>query len=190
MVGDASGRNRYGNIMKRTRARGHPRRQQNSVNRSYDSNGPEVRVRGTAFQLHEKYTTLARDAMVSGDRVVAENYQQHAEHYYRVLQGISPTIPVAAVDNGDETGASSTPMADSQNGVANNGNDNGRGNAADDVGVPPAPNAPNAPNANRVAAAAERPMPKPRRQTRLRGPLATNESAAETAPQPSALPSE
>jgi hypothetical protein len=78
--------------MKRSRGRG--RRQQNSVNRSYDSNGPDVRVRGNASQVYEKYQTLARDAMSSGDRVMAENYQQHAEHYYRIL--MSMPIPMLA----------------------------------------------------------------------------------------------
>ena len=52
---------------------------------SYDSNGPEVKVRGNASQVHEKYQALARDAVSSGDRVAAENYLQHAEHYYRML---------------------------------------------------------------------------------------------------------
>ena len=74
--------------MKRSRGRG--RRQQNPVNRSYDSNGPEVRVRGTAAQVYEKYQALARDAMLTGDRVNAENLQQHAEHYFRIMQTLQP----------------------------------------------------------------------------------------------------
>ena len=69
--------------MKRSRGRG--RRQQNSVNRSYDSNGPDVRVRGTASQVYDKYQALARDAMSAGDRVMSENYLQLAEHYYRIV---------------------------------------------------------------------------------------------------------
>lgn len=52
---------------------------------TFDSNGPEVRIRGNAFQINEKYTTLARDAMSSGDRVLAESYLQHAEHYQRMI---------------------------------------------------------------------------------------------------------
>lgn len=52
---------------------------------NYDSNGPDVRIRGNAFQVYEKYQTLARDAHASGDRVAAENYLQHAEHYYRII---------------------------------------------------------------------------------------------------------
>ena len=54
-------------------------------NRTFESNGPSVKVRGNANQLFEKYQALARDANTSGDRVAAENYLQHAEHYYRVL---------------------------------------------------------------------------------------------------------
>jgi hypothetical protein len=52
---------------------------------SYDSNGPEVRIRGTAWQVYEKYQALARDAQAAGDRVKAENLLQHAEHYYRII---------------------------------------------------------------------------------------------------------
>jgi Domain of unknown function (DUF4167) len=57
----------------------------NVVNRVFDSAGPEGRVRGTPAQVIEKYQGLARDAQLSGDRVAAENFQQHAEHYNRVL---------------------------------------------------------------------------------------------------------
>ncbi|MCB0056070.1 MAG: DUF4167 domain-containing protein, partial [Caldilineaceae bacterium] len=58
---------------------GSGRKQPNPLTRSYESNGPDVKIRGSAQQIAEKYTTLARDAMSSGDRVVAENYLQHAE---------------------------------------------------------------------------------------------------------------
>src|SRR5690242_5705192 len=54
-------------------------------NRTFDSNGPEVKVRGSASHVFEKYLQLARDANSSGDRVMAENYLQHAEHYYRIM---------------------------------------------------------------------------------------------------------
>lgn len=54
-------------------------------NRTFDSNGPEVKIRGSAAHVHEKYLQLARDANSSGDRVMAENYLQHAEHYFRIL---------------------------------------------------------------------------------------------------------
>ncbi|MDD2325157.1 MAG: DUF4167 domain-containing protein [Alphaproteobacteria bacterium] len=55
---------------------------------TFDSNGPDVRVRGNAWQVYEKYQSLARDAAGAGDRVMAENYLQHAEHYYRIIEAI------------------------------------------------------------------------------------------------------
>ncbi|HUD51197.1 DUF4167 domain-containing protein [Parvibaculum sp.] len=71
------------NNSKRSRGRG--RKPQSSGNRAYDSNGPDVKIRGTATHVCEKYQQLARDAISAGDRVMAENYYQHAEHYYRLL---------------------------------------------------------------------------------------------------------
>jgi hypothetical protein len=61
------------------------RKSPNPLQRSYESNGPDVKVRGTAQHVAEKYLQLARDAQSSGDPVAAENYFQHAEHYYRIL---------------------------------------------------------------------------------------------------------
>lgn len=57
----------------------------NIVNRVFDSSGPEGKVRGTPQQIIDKYQTLARDAQLSGDRVAAENFLQHSEHYLRLL---------------------------------------------------------------------------------------------------------
>ncbi|WP_439119621.1 DUF4167 domain-containing protein [Marivita sp.] len=57
----------------------------NVVNRVFDSSGPEGKVRGTPQQIIDKYNQLARDAQLSNDRVNAENFQQHAEHYMRLL---------------------------------------------------------------------------------------------------------
>ena len=57
----------------------------NNINRVYESAGPEGKVRGTPQQIIDKYLSLARDAQTSGDRVVAENFLQHAEHYQRIL---------------------------------------------------------------------------------------------------------
>jgi hypothetical protein len=54
-------------------------------NRTFDSSGPEIKIRGSAANVYEKYLQLARDANTSGDRVMAENYLQHAEHYFRIL---------------------------------------------------------------------------------------------------------
>ncbi len=57
----------------------------NNYNRSMDSQGPDVKVRGNASTIYEKYTSLARDAKMSGNRVKAENLLQHAEHYLRLM---------------------------------------------------------------------------------------------------------
>jgi len=67
------------------RGRGNNRKGPNPLTRSYESNGPDVKIRGTAQQIAEKYAALARDAQSSGDRVMAENYLQHAEHYNRLI---------------------------------------------------------------------------------------------------------
>lgn len=61
------------------------RKGSNPLTRSYDSSGPDVKIRGTAQYIAEKYAGLARDAQSSGDRVMAENYLQHAEHYNRIV---------------------------------------------------------------------------------------------------------
>lgn len=61
------------------------RKGSNPLTRTYDSSGPDVKIRGTAQHIAEKYSALARDAQSSGDRVMAENYLQHAEHYNRII---------------------------------------------------------------------------------------------------------
>lgn len=80
--------------MKSTRSRGRSKNNRNRsqhnqggnvVNRVFDSSGPEGKVRGTPSQVIEKYNQLARDAQLSNDRVAMENFQQHAEHYLRLL---------------------------------------------------------------------------------------------------------
>ena len=77
--------------MTRSRQRGrrpqntHGGQQHHNPNRTFDSSGPEVKIRGSASHVYDKYLQLARDANASGDRVAAENYLQHAEHYYRIL---------------------------------------------------------------------------------------------------------
>lgn len=85
---------RHASNNRRSRGRGgNPRRnghgggQGQSYNRNqvFDSNGPDVRIRGTAYQICEKYMALAKDAASSGDVVMAESYMQHAEHYQRII---------------------------------------------------------------------------------------------------------
>jgi Domain of unknown function (DUF4167) len=70
------------------RMRGRPqnnRRGPNPLTRSYESNGPDVKIRGNAHHVAEKYLQLARDAHTGGDPIAAENYLQHAEHYFRLI---------------------------------------------------------------------------------------------------------
>ena len=61
------------------------RKHVNPLSRNFESNGPDVKVRGNAAHVAEKYLQLARDAQSSGDPVLAENYLQHAEHYFRIV---------------------------------------------------------------------------------------------------------
>ncbi len=69
----------------RGRNRGGGGKNHNPLTRVYESNGPDVKIRGTANHVAEKYIQLARDATASGDPVAAENYYQHAEHYFRLI---------------------------------------------------------------------------------------------------------
>ena len=88
--------------MKRSRGRG--RRQGNSSNRNYESNGPDLKVRGNAQAIYEKYQSLAHDALSSGELITAENYLQHAEHYYRIVQANQPVRQEedASAENGQQ----------------------------------------------------------------------------------------
>ena len=83
---------------------GLPRHQSGNVplnrNHVFDSNGPDLRIRGTAQQLFEKYLQLGRDATSSGDRVMAEGYFQHAEHYFRIINAINQAQQQAPQHNG------------------------------------------------------------------------------------------
>ncbi len=76
--------------MKRQRGRG-GRKPNGQANRHFESNGPDVKIRGAASHICEKYQQLARDAASAGDRVMAENYLQHAEHYFRLVQSAQRT---------------------------------------------------------------------------------------------------
>ncbi|MER9300138.1 DUF4167 domain-containing protein [Mesorhizobium sp. M0621] len=111
----------------------------NPLTRNYESNGPDVKIRGSAQQIAEKYATLARDAQSSGDRVMAENYLQHAEHYNRIIAAAQAQMPIQNTqqnrddfdDDGDEdrddfdnagnTGNNSNTVSDAQVPVINHG---------------------------------------------------------------------
>lgn len=77
---------RQGTTSRRSRGRGQRKPQHMSMKQqTFDSAGPDIRVRGNAYQVWEKYLGLARDAQSAGDRIAAENFFQHAEHYYRIM---------------------------------------------------------------------------------------------------------
>jgi hypothetical protein len=105
-------------------------------NHVFDSNGPEIRIRGTAQQLFEKYLQLGRDATSGGDRVTAEAYFQHAEHYFRILNAMNQAAQQGGQQNGQ---APQQPMGNQQrrnyqNGDGYLGNDDG--NQDQDDGAP------------------------------------------------------
>lgn len=77
----------------RNRSGGGRKPNQPSRNHVYDSNGPDVKVRGNAFQVYEKYMALARDAMTASEYVKAEGYYQHGEHYLRIHNIQNPPQP-------------------------------------------------------------------------------------------------
>jgi hypothetical protein len=80
---------------KRLRGRNNGRKGPNPLTRSFESNGPDVKIRGTAQHVAEKYLQLARDAQTSGDIVMAENLLQHAEHYFRLIAAAQQQTPNA-----------------------------------------------------------------------------------------------
>ena len=83
------------------RGRGRGRKAQNPLTKNYESNGPDVKIRGTAAHISEKYISLARDALASSDVVRHENYLQHAEHYNRIIMAAQENMQAAA-ENGDD----------------------------------------------------------------------------------------
>ena len=73
-------------------------------NHVFDSQGPDLRIRGTSQQLFEKYLQLGRDATSSGDRVMAESYFQYAEHYVRILNAMNQAVQQSAQGQGQNQG--------------------------------------------------------------------------------------
>ncbi len=86
------------------RMRGRNRKSHNPLTRVYESNGPDVKIRGTPSHIAEKYVQLSRDAQSSGDPVSAENYLQHAEHYFRLIasaqEQVRPNQPFMRPEGG------------------------------------------------------------------------------------------
>ncbi len=104
-----------------------PRTLGNIINRVFDSSGPEGKVRGTPQQIIEKYLFLARDAQLSNDRVAAENFLQHAEHYTRMLSEANRELAAE-----QESRQQFQPQGGQQGGGQQNGNQNGNQNGQRD----------------------------------------------------------
>ena len=105
----------------RSRGRNNNRRGGQQRGNNFESNGPEVKVRGTAQQVLDKYLQLARDAQSSGDRINAEGYLQYAEHYYRIINSDS--------NSGANSNQNSSHGHNNGYNNANNANDAGRYNS-------------------------------------------------------------
>ena len=108
-------------------------RSQNLAQRTLDSNGPDIKLRGTAAHICKKYQTLARDAQSTGDRIRAENYLQHADHYYRLVmaaqqQSAQQQPQQAQQHNASEASPEHSPSAYQDEDGYKNSAKNGSGN--------------------------------------------------------------
>lgn len=101
--------------------RGRGRKGPSPLTRTYESNGPDVKIRGTAMHIAEKYQQLARDAQASGDRVMSENYNQHAEHYLRIVAAAQPQQQPAQTPMRSDADEGADPVAASGGGHTNGG---------------------------------------------------------------------
>ena len=172
------------------RGRNQRRRPGANPNRALDSNGPDVRIRGTANQIYDKYQALVRDAHSAGDRVKAESYLQHAEHYFRLIRSLQPAQPPAS-QQGQESDADQPGVDDNSEQRENGQRENdsrdrsapirrGRNNhSRNDAGAEPSETTAEAkPEEKTQTVAAEEPAPveekKPRRK---RAPRRTVKSA-------------
>ncbi len=120
-------------------------------NHVFDSNGPDLRIRGTAQQLFEKYLQLGRDATSSGDRVMGEGYFQHAEHYFRIVSAINQAAaqhqqqPAHQNGNQRRSGGDDIPSSEESDFTQDREpGDEGRANAVEAREIPIAVSAPEA----------------------------------------------
>jgi hypothetical protein len=115
---------------------GGQRQDQNfNIHRTIDSNGPDVKIRGNAHHVYEKYLQLARDSNSQGDRVMAENYLQHAEHYYRLIMAAQAAMP----QNQQQGAQSGSPYGNGGQQQPQQGNYNGGGQFRQPNGTGPQP---------------------------------------------------
>lgn len=113
------------NRRSRGRSNNNNRKGPNPLSRNYESNGPDVKIRGSAAHVAEKYATLARDAQSSGDRVMSENYLQHAEHYNRIVAAAQAQMAQqASQENRDDSATQSND--ENRDSGDNRGGRNGR----------------------------------------------------------------
>lgn len=112
---------KHGTSNRRSRNRGNGGRKNNKT-QVFDSNGPDVRIRGTAYQVCEKYLALAKDAAAIGDVIMAENFLQHAEHYQRIINEWN--------EDGNNT------VSNDRNTYSNNDQDNRGNHKGDDLSLP------------------------------------------------------
>jgi hypothetical protein len=130
------GRNNNGGGGGNNKNNNNNRKGPNPLTRNYESNGPDVKIRGSAQQIAEKYATLARDAQSSGDRVMAENYLQHAEHYNRIIAAAQAQMPIQNVQqNRDDFDDDGDDDRDEFDNAGNSGAGNG-GNTMSETQVP------------------------------------------------------
>lgn len=131
---------RSGPNTRRLRGRNSGRRNQSSRPQNFESSGPETKVRGNAQQVVEKYLQLARDASTAGNRVIAENFYQHAEHYHRIQEASAaasenrpdrpdrqPEGSQEALPNGASNGSPNGNGTDARDGDGSNARANGSG---------------------------------------------------------------
>ncbi len=105
----------------KSRSRGRGRKPQNPMSRNFESNGPDVKIRGNASHIADKYTTLARDSLSNGDRVIAENYLQHAEHYNRIVAAAQVQSDARAAEMAEKR------QAEQESNVTENANEESEG---------------------------------------------------------------
>ncbi len=162
------------------RPRGRPQRKQHGGtprHGNFDSSGPEGRIRGNAHQVYEKYIGLARDALSFGDRVAAETYFQHAEHYYRIVNARTDPKP-----NGE-----GQPERRSGNGQAEAAGEAARA-AEQPAPAPASDNGEQSRDARQAPQADERPAAQGRRRPRQAKAAPDPRDGPKPEPQPKAKP--
>lgn len=150
---------KQGPNQKRHRGRSNSRRHQHGLSSNYESNGPDVRIKGSASQVQDRYQALARDAVASGDRVAAENYLQHAEHYQRIINAHLASAAAQAGNGQDSNGAQRVNGGREQPDGRQRSEDGRRGRGRGRGPQPSEAAAPDAPQPDIVPLDAEQPAP-------------------------------